>query len=60
MAWESDEMIEKAPRSWRMSSAAMVSLRIRESAKATSSGIDGSRWWQTMSISRCSSTVLIV
>jgi hypothetical protein len=34
-------MIEKAPMSCRMSSAAMVSLRMRLSAKATSSGIDG-------------------
>ena len=41
MAWLSDEMIEKAPMSCRMSSAAMVSLRMRLSAKAMSSGIDG-------------------
>ena len=43
-----------------MSSAAMVSRRMRLSAKARSSGILGSRWWQTISISRCSSTVFIV
>ena len=76
-----------------MSSAAMVSPRIRLSAKARSSGMFLSRWlpaqkgranarrprygageargsaegssrgvgyWQTMSMSRCSSTVLIV
>jgi hypothetical protein len=43
MAWLSDEMIEKAPMSCRMSSAAMVSLRMRLSAKAMSSGIDGDR-----------------
>ena len=43
MAWLSDEMIEKAPMSWRMSSAAMVSRRMRLSAKATSSGIDFDR-----------------
>ena len=58
IAWLSDEMIENAPRSWRMSSAAIVSLRMRLSAKATSSGIVGSRWWQTISMSRCSSIVL--
>ena len=60
IAWLSEEMIEKAPRSCRMSSAAMVSRRMRLSAKATSSGIDGSRWWQTMSMSRCSSSVFTV
>ena len=43
IACESDEMIENAPRSCRISSAAMVSLRIRLSAKATSSGIDFDR-----------------
>lgn len=41
---------QMAPMSWRRSSAATVSARIRESAKAMSSGIDLSRWWQTMSI----------
>ena len=60
IAWLSDDIIEKAPMSWRMSSAAMVSRRMRLSAKATSSGMRGSRWWQTMSMSRCSSTVLTV
>ena len=60
MAWLSEAMMLKAPRSCRMSSAAMVSLRMRLSAKATSSGIFGSRWWQTISMSRCSSTVLTV
>ena len=39
IAWLSDEIIESAPRSCRMSSAAMVSRRMRLSAKATSSGI---------------------
>jgi hypothetical protein len=39
MAWLSEAIIEKAPRSWRISSAAMVSRRIRLSAKATSSGM---------------------
>ena len=39
IAWLSEEIIEKAPRSWRMSSAAIVSLRMRLSAKATSSGM---------------------
>ncbi len=43
-----------------MSSAAMVSLRMRLSANARSSAIDGSRWWHTISMSRCSSMVLLV
>lgn len=60
MAWESELMIEMAPRSCRMSSAAMVEGRIRDSAKARSSGTCGLRWWQTISMSRCSSTVLTV
>mmetsp|Transcript_16012 Transcript_16012/g.48116 ORF Transcript_16012/g.48116 Transcript_16012/m.48116 type:complete len:333 (-) Transcript_16012:528-1526(-) len=60
MAWESEEMMEMAPMSCRMSSAAMVSPRIRDSANATSSGMLGSRWWQTMSMSRCSSMVFTV
>jgi hypothetical protein len=60
IAWLSEAMIEKAPRSWRMSSAAMVSRRMRDSAKATSSGIERERWWQTMSMSRCSSSVFTV
>ena len=60
MACESDEIIENAPRSCRMSSAAMVSRRMRDSANATSSAMPGSRWWHTMSMSRCSSTVLTV
>jgi hypothetical protein len=34
--------------------------RMRLSAKATSSAIAGSRWWQTISMSRCSSMVLTV
>jgi hypothetical protein len=33
MAWLSDDIIDSAPRSCRMSSAAMVSLRMRLSAK---------------------------
>ena len=33
---------------------------MRDSAKARSSGIDGFRWWQTISMSRCSSSVLRV
>src|SRR5687768_18207539 len=36
IACESEDIIENAPRSCRMSSAAMVSLRMRDSAKATS------------------------
>ena len=43
-----------------MSSAAMVSLRMRLSANARSSAIEGSRWWHTISMSRCSSMVLRV
>ncbi len=60
MAWESEDIMLMAPMSWRMSSAAMVWGRMRDSAKATSSGMDGSRWWQTMSMSRCSSSVFTV
>jgi hypothetical protein len=60
MAWESELIIENTPRSCRMSSAAMVSRRMRLSAKATSSAIAGSRWWHTISMSRCSSMVLTV
>mmetsp|Transcript_39931 Transcript_39931/g.118454 ORF Transcript_39931/g.118454 Transcript_39931/m.118454 type:complete len:262 (+) Transcript_39931:516-1301(+) len=60
IACESDDMTEMAPMSCRMSSAAIVSPRMRDSAKATSSGIALSRWWQTMSMSRCSSIVLTV
>ena len=60
MAWESDDVIENTPRSCRTSSAAIVSGRMRESAKATSSGMAGLRWWHTMSMSRCSSAVLRV
>ena len=60
MACESEEMIEMAPRSCRTSSAAMVEGLIRDSAKARSSGTAGLRWWQTISMSRCSSMVLTV
>lgn len=60
MAWLSELIIENAPRSCRMSSAAIVSRRIRLSANATSSAMLGSRWWQTISMSRCSSMVLRV
>jgi len=49
-----------APMSCRMSSAAIVSARILESAKATSSGMDADRWWHTISMSRCSSIVFRV
>ena len=48
------------PRSCSTSSAAIVSARIRLSANATSSGTAGLRWWQTISMSRCSSSVLTV
>ena len=43
MAWESEPIIEIAPRSCRTSLAAMVEGRMREEAKARSSGIDGFR-----------------
>ena len=52
--------MEIAPMSWRKSSAAMVDGRMRLSAKARSSATAGLRWWQTMSMSRCSSMVLTV
>ena len=60
IAWLSLDIMLIAPRSCRMSSAAMVSPRMRLSAKATSSGMFVSRWWQTISMSRCSSSVLTV
>ena len=60
MACASDDVIEMAPMSCRTSSAAMVVSRIRDSANARSSGTVGFRWWQTMSMSRCSATVLTV
>jgi hypothetical protein len=60
MACESDDIMEMAPRSWSTSSAAMVSARIRDSAKATSSGMLRDKWWHTINISRCSSKVLRV
>ncbi len=40
MAWESEPIIEIAPRSCRTSSAAIVEGRMRDSAKARSSGIE--------------------
>mmetsp|Transcript_24167 Transcript_24167/g.36728 ORF Transcript_24167/g.36728 Transcript_24167/m.36728 type:complete len:299 (+) Transcript_24167:97-993(+) len=43
MAWESLDIIDSAPRSCMMSSAAIVSGRILDSANATSSGMAGSR-----------------
>ena len=52
--------MEMAPDVVEESSAAMVDGRIRLSAKARSSGTAGLRWWQTMSMSRCSSMVLTV
>ncbi len=60
IAWESDPIIEIAPMSCSTSSAAIVDGRMRDSAKARSSGTAGLRWWQTMSMSRCSSRVLTV
>src|SRR6202041_2405154 len=60
MAWESEPIMEIAPRSCSTSSAAIVVGRIRDSANARSSGIEEFRWWHTMSMSRCSSRVLRV
>ena len=60
IACESEDIIENAPRSCRMSSAAIVSLRMRDSANATSSAMPGSRWWHTISMSRCSAMVFTV
>ena len=60
IAWLSEAIIDIAPTSWSISSAAIVSFLILLSAKATSSGIDLSRWWHTINISKCSSIVLMV
>ena len=60
IACESEPIIEIAPRSWSTSSAAIVPARMRDSANARSSGRRGLRWWQTISMSRCSATVLRV
>mmetsp|Transcript_4792 Transcript_4792/g.16709 ORF Transcript_4792/g.16709 Transcript_4792/m.16709 type:complete len:425 (+) Transcript_4792:39-1313(+) len=60
MACESLAMMDIAPMSCSTSSAAMVSPLMRLSAKATSSGMFLSRWWHTMSMSRCSSSVFLV
>jgi len=60
IACESDDIMLMAPRSCSTSSAAIVSGRMRESANATSSGTPGDRWWQTISMSRCSSSVFLV
>ena len=60
IACASDEVIEIAPMSCSTSSAAIVVALIRDSAKARSSGTAGFRWWQTISMSRCSATVLTV
>ena len=60
IACESDDIMLMAPRSCSTSSAAIVSARMRDSAKARSSGIAAFRWWQTISMSRCSSIVLTV
>jgi hypothetical protein len=60
MAWLSLPMIEIAPMSWRMSSAAIVDGRMRLSANARSSGTAELRWWHTINMSRCSASVLTV
>ncbi len=60
MAWLSEPIIEIAPTSCSTSSAAIVVPRMRDSANARSSGTRGLRWWQTISMSWCSASVLIV
>ncbi len=59
IACESLENMEIAPRSWSTFSAAMVSARTRLSAKATSDGMLGFRWWQTMIMSNSSACELM-
>jgi hypothetical protein len=60
IACESEPMMEIAPRSCSRSSAAIVDGRMRLSANARSSGTAGFRWWQTISMSRCSARVFVV
>ncbi len=60
IAWASEDIAEMAPMSWRTSSAAIVVVRTRLSAKASSVGTFGLRWWATRTMSNCSSTVLTV
>lgn len=48
MACESEATMLIAPISCNISSAAIVSALILDSAKATSSGMSLSRWWQTI------------
>lgn len=60
IACESELIMLIAPKSCSTSSAAIVSARIRLSANATSSGIFFDRWWHTISMSRCSSSVFRV
>ena len=60
IACASEPIIEIAPRSCSTSSAAIVLARMRDSANARSSAERGLRWWQTISMSRCSSSVLTV
>jgi len=60
MAWLSEDIMLIAPMSCRMSSAAIVSPLILDSAKDTSSGTEGFRWWHTIIMSRCSASVLTV
>ena len=60
IACESELIMLMMPRSWKTSSAPIVSARMRLSANATSSGMLRDRWWHTISMSRCSSIVLTV
>src|SRR5918996_6087844 len=60
IACESDEYMLSTPRSWRTSSAAWVSARMRDCANATSSGLLGLRWWVTIVIQKRLSLVSVV
>ena len=59
MACESDETIDRTPRSCSTFSAACVSGRTRLSANATSEGIFGLRLWQTIIMSNSSAWELM-
>ena len=60
MPWVSAAKIEIAPRSWSMSSPAMVPGRTRLSAKATSSGSCQLRKWASIVIGSPSSSAFRV
>src|SRR5918992_5065331 len=60
MACASEEYMLSTPRSCSTSSAAWVSARMRDWAKATSSGLLGLRWWVTIVIQKRLSLVSVV